>query len=337
MLLLKGMIRRIRNILISIIVVYILLFGYSPSLANTVLAFILVAAVPIFFFRWLFLNYMYKYSITYASKQFVLNNNALHNDHVTVIFTPDEKLVVMDNMPSSVRPKRMFTLKKGKLNVNRAWNRVCRVFDSFVTLDSLVSFYSYDTKVEVITLEEKLPKRRNDVNVSKTDSGPKFVEMNNIQADTYAKDTNKPNEKGAQFVEMNNIKEQEAYTPKPQQEEVFANLSDIKEAEKYVPKESQAPEFTDLGDILSTGSNKIDVNYATASEISILPGVNIVMAKKIVEYRDLNGLFKSEDEFIQVANVKEHFVSKIRSKIIIGKKIEQSIDDDYSEGRIVDF
>ena len=183
--------RRLRNILIILVVAYLFLYGYSPALANTVLVFVLVGFIPVIFFHWLFLNYMYRFSISSVAKQFVLNQNALHNEHVTVIFTPDEKLVVMDNMPSSVRPKRMFTLKKNQLNVNKAWNRVCRVFDSFITLDSLVSFYSYDTKVEVINLEEKLPKRRNEVNISKTESGPKFVEMDKVQVDTFAKDCNK--------------------------------------------------------------------------------------------------------------------------------------------------
>lgn len=331
------MIRRFKHILIAIVIIYLFLFGYSPSLANTVLVFALVTAVPILILRHLFMNYLYKFSISYVSKQFVLNNNAVHNDYVTVIFTPDEKLVVMDNFPSKTRPKRMFTLKKNQLNVNRAWNRVCRVFDSFITLDSLVSFYNYDTKVEVITLENKLVDKKKEMKISKTNAGPKFIEMEKIQADTYAKDTNKLNDAGAQFVEMGDIKEQESYKPTKREEQVFANFSDMQEQEKYVPKEATTPEFTDLGDILSSGSNKIDVNYATASEISILPGINIVMAKKIVEYRDLNGLFKNEDEFISVANVKEHFVDNIKAKIIIGKKIEESVDDDYSEGRIVDF
>ena len=61
------------------------------------------------------------------------------------------------------------------------------------------------------------------------------------------------------------------------------------------------------------------------------------MAKKIVEYRAANGLFKDADDFIKVANVKEHFISKIKSMIIIGepKKADNGGDDD--QGRIVDI
>ena len=173
--------------------------------------------------------------------------------------------------------------------------------------------------------------------ITKNNAGPRFVEMNNVQADSFAKDSNKVNDKGARFVDISNIQEQKQFTPKAQKEVEFTNLSDIQEQKQYVPQEAQVEQFSDMGDILSSGSNKIDVNFATASEIAILPGINIVGAKKIVEYRDLNGLFKSADDFFAVANVKDHFVHKIRPMIVVGKPVQKFDDDDYSEGRIVDL
>ena len=61
------------------------------------------------------------------------------------------------------------------------------------------------------------------------------------------------------------------------------------------------------------------------------------MAKKIVEYRDANGFFKNDEEFLKVANVKEHFVSKIKIMIKFGSRPSPKDDDDNDEGRIVDF
>ena len=252
-----------------------------------------------------------------VSKQFVIRHNALHNEHCTVIYTPDEKIVVMDNIADRKHAKRMFTLTKDKLRINKAWNRVCRVFDSFITLDSLAAFYSHDTKIDIITLESRVvntPKQKEIIIENKTQA-PKFVEMGEITPDTYAKGLENPNEKGAHFIDMGNIQEQ-----KPVEERTI-----------------DVPEFKDLGDILSNSSNKIDVNAATAGELAILPGINIVGAKKIVEYRDINGVFNSEEDFLRVANVKEHFISKIKSKIIIGKPVENNDNDDYDQGRIIDL
>ena len=315
------------------------LFIFNPSVFKVTLAVCLACLIPFLIIQYFLKDYLYKkFSISRVNRQFVLRENALHNDHVTIIFTPDEKIVVMDNLSDNSHAKRMFTLKKGQLNINKAWNRVCRVFDGFMTLDSLVSFYSYDTHVEVITLEmPKTQPKKKEVKITKANQGPKFVEMGNVQVDSFGNGSNKVNDRGASFVDMNNIQEQKQFTPKAQQEVEFTNFSDIQEQEKYVPKESQSEQFSELGDILSSGSNKIDVNFATASEIAILPGINIVGAKKIVEYRDLNGLFKTEEDFFAVANVKEHFVQKIKPMIVIGKPSEKAEDDDYSEGRIVDF
>ena len=324
---------------IGIIASLIGLFIFNPSVLKVTLAVGLACLIPFLIIRYLLMDYIYKkFSINRVNRQFVLRENALHNDHVTIIFTPDEKIVVMDNFSDSRHAKRMFTLKRGQLNINKAWNRACRVFDSFMTLDSLVSFYSYDTHVDVITLEmpKTQPKKR-EIQINKTNAGPKYVEMGNIQADSFGDGSNRVNDKGASFVDINNIQEQEQYVPKAQKDVEFTNLSDMREQEKYIPKEAQAEQFSDLGEILSSGSNKIDINFATASEIAILPGINIVGAKKIVEHRDLNGLFKSEEDFFAVANVKEHFIQKIRPMIVIGKPSEKIDEDDYSEGRIVDF
>ena len=326
------------NIVVALIAFLIALFFERPELFKTVLVVVVLCTIAFFVVRHFVMNLIYKTSIKLVNSQFVLRDNALHNEHVTVIYTPDEKVVVMDNFSDGRCAKRMFTLTKKKLNVNKAWYRVCRVFDSYMTLESLVTFYSYDTTIDVITLDTpKNQPKKNEVRINRSNKGPKFVEMNDVKSDSFGVDSGKTNNNSTRFVDMNNIQEQEQYVPKAHKEEQFTNLSDITEQAKYVPKEAQTEQFSDLGDILSSGSNKIDVNFATASEIAILPGINIVGAKKIVEHRDLNGLFKSDEEFFAVANVKDHFVQKIKPMIIVGKQVEKSDDDELADGRIVDF
>lgn len=309
--------RRIRIFILSAFVIYCVLLYFSPQIANFSLAVFIVLMIPVLILRQIFLDKLYQNSIDIVAKRFVIGKNAINNEHCTVMYTPDEKIVVMDNIADRNHAKRMFTLKKGKVNINKSWNRLCRVFDGFITLDSLASFFSYDTKIDIVTLESKVKrveeKKRVDIDVSKI--GPSFVEMDNIQPDTYSKGTEKPREVKENFVDINKMQEQ-----KPVAE-----------------REEKAPEFVEMGDILSKSSNKIDVNKASAGELAMLPGINIVIAKKIIEYRDANGLFKNIDDFIKVAGVKDHFVSQIKNHIEIGKPNDDNPDDGQDVGRVVDF
>lgn len=112
--------------ILTLFVVYIAMcvIGLS-SIANFGLAVFLVAIIPMSIFFMIYQNQVFKYSIKIVPTAFVVNQNTIKNDHCTVMYAPDEKIIVMDNEPDKRRAKRMFTLKKGKVNINKAWNRVC--------------------------------------------------------------------------------------------------------------------------------------------------------------------------------------------------------------------
>ena len=58
----------------------------------------------------------YKNSIKYVHKRYVFNQYTLTNDHCTVKYTPDEKLVVTDNINKNTRRKnRTFTIEYWRL------------------------------------------------------------------------------------------------------------------------------------------------------------------------------------------------------------------------------
>lgn len=348
--------------ILGLIAGYIGVFMFSPSMANFWLAVILVCMIPFIILRMLMLDSIYKNSINIVDKKFVLNKNALNNEHCTVIYTPDEKIVVMDNLTDRMHQKRMFTLTSKQVKINKAWNRLCRIYDSFTSLDSLEAFYNYDTRVEVITIQTTEKRRETqEVKIKKNNVGPKLVEMGSIQADPFGVNSGKRNNEGSDFVnvdELSEAKEENHHNSNYKQN--YVNINDIKKQEEYVSTESAQEEFVDIdsmkkingykektfrgqnavkmGDLVNEGSTKVNVNGAEAAEISLLPGINIVKAKKIVEYRNLNGDFKSVDEFIAVANVKEHFIPKIKEMVEVG--FSQNYDpsaNDYEEGRIVDF
>jgi competence protein ComEA len=49
----------------------------------------------------------------------------------------------------------------------------------------------------------------------------------------------------------------------------------------------------------------VDLNTATAEELAGLPGIGEVMARKIVEYRELNGPFRRPEEIIIIDGFSE--------------------------------
>ncbi len=293
---------------------------YHPKIIVPTLITVALLALPAYIIYTIIRDNIYKNSSQYVPKMYVFDKNTLTNDHCTIKYTPDEQIVVTDNINKNTRRDiRTFKITKSQnVNVNKLWNSVCKVFDGFVSLDSLVCFFNYDTTVDVKTIKLKeSPKtpRQENITIDTSKKGPKFVDMNNVRPDSFGE--------GAALAQKGR--------------EQFVNMDSIQEAKKVEERKIDAPEFVEMGDVLSAESKKIDVNNATASEIAILPGINIVMAKKIVEYRDANGLFKNDEEFLKVANVKEHFVSKIKTMIKFGSKPSPKDDDDNDEGRIVDF
>lgn len=80
--------------------------------------------------------------------------------------------------------------------------------------------------------------------------------------------------------------------------------------------------------------NPININTANEKELSKLPGISIVVAKKIIKYRDVHGGFNSRGEFYQFVKMKPHFQSQIDSSIIVNSDDKKRDEDD---NRVVDF
>ncbi len=79
---------------------------------------------------------------------------------------------------------------------------------------------------------------------------------------------------------------------------------------------------------------KIDLNNSSEQEISSLPGIGLIIAKRTVMLREERGGFHSIEEFGQALNLKPHIVERIRPLVVVSPRQPGSSG---TTGRVVDF
>lgn len=61
----------------------------------------------------------------------------------------------------------------------------------------------------------------------------------------------------------------------------------------------------------------LDLNRATAQELTTLPGIGEVLAQRIVDYREAHGPFRSVEELIAVEGIGEGKLEKLRELVTV--------------------
>ena len=64
---------------------------------------------------------------------------------------------------------------------------------------------------------------------------------------------------------------------------------------------------------------KVNINTASAEELSTLPGIGQSKAAAIVTYRNTNGDFKTVDDLSKVKGIGDKILEKIKPEITVGK------------------
>lgn len=252
-----------------------------------------------------------------VSKDLVYNNNTLTNSYCVVRYIKNEKIIVIDNPKHKDRPiLRAFIIdKKIEDNIESCWNDICSMYDTYTYFDSLLSYIDKSSKkVAIIFL----------------DSNEKLKLVSELTDFLPKDEKNKP---VIVKPKSNIIKSSLETKGAP----IVVNFSDLKVHEVKIPKEVGNPQnVTNLKDLKR--GKKIYINYADADTISILPGINIVRAKKIVAHRNIHGMYKTKEDFISVSGVKEHFIKKILEMISLEKYDPELVDDGTANyARIVDY
>ena len=252
------------------------------------------------------------------SRGVVYNENTLINNYCIVRYFKDERIVVIDNpklRKNSIL--RAFVLDKNNFeNIDAWWLDICSVFDYYTYFDSLLSFV------------DKAYRR---LNIVFLDSEEKFEVVKGME-EFLSHYMNKKTPITHRNKNGKNYKIDLGVKGEP----ITVNFSDLKKQEVKLQKKNEDPNNVVNFKDLKIGK-KIYINSADAETISILPGINIIKAKRLVSYRDVHGAFKDKEEFIAVCGAKEHFREKIMEMITLEKytQVVPNTQSSYS-ARIVD-
>lgn len=106
------------------------------------------------------------------------------------------------------------------------------------------------------------------------------------------------------------------------------NFDDIQETGPSLVPPKPVPKVEEDEPIKPKMDRLVDINNSTVEQIATLPGINIVLAKRIAKYRDEKGGIYSKDEFYKEFNIREHFQKELNKLIVFTnhKKIEESYD-----------
>lgn len=325
--------RKIIKTFVIIFCIYSAVFMFhSEQSANFMLALLAFCFIPWLILRRYFQNSLFRGSIRLVPIEFVQNKSTIANQNCIIKYTPDEKIFVMDSLVTrQTRDLRSFTIsEKDTKNLNRCWNYICRIFDEQTYFDTIVSLFEKEKCNVKIVL---IPSPKNSQNNTQKDPEIPQTQNEKIILNTSENEdkTAKNNIKTERIIDMPKIENQP-------QKQIF-DMSEIKKAEDNLNKQNKDEvNLIDLANIgnKNSSNNKININTATSEQIATLPGINIVGAKKVIEYRNKEGYFKSIDEFIDIAGVKSHFVSPIKEIIIIDTPKTDQIKQNTNE-RIVDL
>ncbi len=156
--------------LIAIFVIKFLSSQIGQFLIPVSAVLLVIYAIVKFFF----LDTLYeKFGTKFAQKRFVINNTTLRNHNCTILLTPKQKIVVMENIYGIDNTKKMFTLTNADIKINQTWYRICTVFDDYTKIEALINFFNIQMiNIDLVTYDTKPVKKE-----EKTVNPPKLQQQ----------------------------------------------------------------------------------------------------------------------------------------------------------------
>ncbi|MBQ5995418.1 MAG: helix-hairpin-helix domain-containing protein [Clostridia bacterium] len=106
-----------------------------------------------------------------------------------------------------------------------------------------------------------------------------------------------------------------------------------------VPNTQYQPPMPNTQPVQAGNPNALDLNSATEEQLTALPGLTVIDAKKAIEYRTEHGGFSSKDEFFNAISIKPHIMVRIDPLVYTGavSQTEAKSGNHGSGRRTIDF
>lgn len=101
---------------------------------------------------------------------------------------------------------------------------------------------------------------------------------------------------------------------------------------------NEVPSFNEESNISSSlnhSGSVLDLNIATEQEISELPGVGIILAKKAINHRERNGEFRTVGDFFELLQLKQYAIDRLRPLVVVTEP--PSLPPQTNHRRLVDY
>ena len=72
-----------------------------------------------------------------------------------------------------------------------------------------------------------------------------------------------------------------------------------------------------VGGVQNQGDGKVNLNKASQAELETLTGVGPAKATAIIEYRDVNGGFKTVEEIMEISGIGQKTFDKFKDQITV--------------------
>ncbi len=76
---------------------------------------------------------------------------------------------------------------------------------------------------------------------------------------------------------------------------------------------------TKSNSVPSKSNYPININTATLPDLDLLPGIGPVIASKIIDYRNIHGLFRRTDDLLNVNGIGEKKLAQLQGLVTVGE------------------
>lgn len=83
----------------------------------------------------------------------------------------------------------------------------------------------------------------------------------------------------------------------------------------YIPAKGEEAADTYMGETAEVTDGKVNINSAGAAELETLPGIGEVIAQRVIEFREKQGLFKAPEDIMKVSGIGPKIYEGIKDKI----------------------